>query len=216
MRVLFLSPGLGIGGSERLTLRYAEAMLARGHRAGIAHGVERGVANDLVGPAREAGTEVFQISGQPLDYATLPGWAAGLRRAIARFEPTVLHAQSVTTAAAARLAAPRTPLLVTVHGLERADRERLAAVALSGLQATLSAVSEQAATNIRRFWPHPAIEVLPTGIDLGELERSADSVDVEPFGSPAFCCVARQEPIKGVDVLLEAFALARGRIPRPG
>lgn len=216
MRVLFLSPGLGIGGSERLTLKYASAMLARGHATGIAHGVERGVDNDLVQVARDRGLETMQVSAEPLGLGSLPAWTRALRRASGRFRPDVLHAQSVTSAVAGRLALPRVPLLVTLHGLERADRERLAAVVLSGLGASLTAVSDRAAANVARYWPQPSIDVLPTGIDLDELERLAESVAVERVGNPAFCCVARQEPVKGVDVLIEAFARVVGKLPDAG
>jgi len=127
-----------------------------------------------------------------------------------------LHAQSVTSAIAGRLAAPRRPLVVTLHGLERADRERLASPLLSVLRAQLTAVSERAAESVAQHWPHPSIAVLPAGIDIVELERAAGSRSVQRLGAPAFCCVARQEPIKGVDVLIEAFASARKELPGAG
>lgn len=214
MRILFLSPSLGIGGSERLTVRYATALRARGHQTGIAHGIQRGVTNDLAPGAREAGVTVFQVADGPLGARTLHTWSTGLRRAGREFAPDVFHAQSVTAALAARLASPRTPLVVTVHGLVRPQTERVAAVLLSALRASLTAVSAPTAANLSRPWPHPEVEVLPTGIDTAELERSALLEQAQTFGSPAFCCVARHEPIKGVDVLLDAFALVHADLPR--
>ena len=38
MRILLLTPGLGLGGSERLTLDYARGLSARGHETLVAHG----------------------------------------------------------------------------------------------------------------------------------------------------------------------------------
>ncbi len=215
MRVVFLSPSLGVGGSERLTLRYAAALHSRGHRTAIAHGVQRGVTNDLAAAA-DAGVEVMQVSDGPLEARTLPGWASGLHRATRGFDPEVFHAQSVTSALAARLARPRRPLVMTLHGLVRPRTERVAAPVLAALRATLTAVSEPTAQSVRRHWPHPSLEVLPVGIDIEELQHAAGLERVPRTGRPAFCCVARQEPIKGIDVLLQAFALVLADLPDAG
>lgn len=215
MRVVFLSPSLGVGGSERLTLRYAAALHSRGHRTAIAHGVQRGVTNDLAAAAH-AGVEVMQVSDGPLEARTLPGWAAGLRHATRDFDPDVFHAQSVTSALAARLARPRRPLVMTLHGLVRPRTERVAAPLLAALGATLTAVSEPTAQSVARHWPHPHLDVLPVGIDIEELERCAALDPVSRLGRPAFCCVARHEPIKGIDLLIEAFARVLRELPEAG
>lgn len=216
MRALFLSPSLGIGGSERLVLRYATALRARGHETGIAHGTQRGVTNDLADVARAAGIHVMHVADLPLEARTVPRWAAGLRRASREFAPDVFHAQSVTAALAARVARPRMPLVVTVHGLVLADRERLAAALLSLLRGRLTAVSRATADSVAQHWPHPRIEALPVGIDVAELDRAAAVEAISRFGQPAFCCVARHEPIKGVDVLIEAFATVLQQLPEAG
>jgi glycosyltransferase involved in cell wall biosynthesis len=83
-------------------------------------------------------------------------------------------------------------------------------------------VSAQTAAGLRRHGL-PDVEVLPPGVDLAALRtatgrpargRSVAEVDREhrigppddPVeGRPRFVCVARQEPEKGVDVLIAAF-----------
>lgn len=216
MRILFLSPTLGIGGSERLTIGYATALRERGHDVAVAHGVGPNESNDLVPELASLGIPVFRVSDRPLDHISVGRWARGLHQAIERFAPDVLHAQSVTAAVAGRIAGRRLGQVVTVHGLERADRERLAAIALTLTRARLTAVSQQAATGISRHWPHPRVEVLPAGIDIAALRQAAERHPVERFGEPAFCCVARQEWVKGVDVLIRAFAGVLEELPNAG
>lgn len=216
MRILFLSPTLGIGGSERLTVGYAEALRDRGHAVAVAHGVDRHLPNDLAPELTALGIPVFRVCDRPLDHLSVGRWARGLHQAIERFSPDVLHAQSVTAAVAGRVAGGRLGQVVTVHGLERADRERLAALVLPLTRSRLTAVSQQAATGLSRHWPHPPVEVLPAGIDIAALRRAADRHPVERFGEPAFCCVARQEWIKGVDVLIRAFAEVLDELPDAG
>ena len=90
------------------------------------------------------------------------------------------------------------------------------------MRATVSAVSAQTAAGLRRHGL-PDVEVLPPGVDLAALRaattrppRGQTAADLdrahrigppdEPVpGRPRFVCVARQEPEKGVDVLIEAF-----------
>ncbi len=212
MRILFLSPTLGIGGSETLTYRYATQMRARGHQAIVAYAW----VDQYVERLERAGVRCVLVSRRPLTPRTVPQWDRALRRLVPEFRPTVIHAQSVTAAVAARMGAPRLPLLITLHGLEQAKHERLAAIALALTRGTLTAVSERAAHSVGRYFPHPPIEVLPAGVDVAELERFAqDPVPPAP-GHPHFCCVARHEPVKGVDVLVRAFAQVHAQLPEAG
>jgi glycosyltransferase involved in cell wall biosynthesis/peptidoglycan/xylan/chitin deacetylase (PgdA/CDA1 family) len=212
MRILFLSPTLGIGGSETLTFRYATHMQARGHEAVIAYAW----VDEQVERLEAAGVRCVRVSPEPLTGRTLPSWRETVRELVAEFQPTVVHAQSVTAALAARLGAPGVPLLVTLHGLEQARDERRAALLLRLTGGTLTAVSQRAADSIRRYRPSPRIEVLPGGLDVQDAERAAQDPVPDPPGHPHFCCVARVEPIKGVDVLIRAFALALPDLPGAG
>jgi glycosyltransferase involved in cell wall biosynthesis/peptidoglycan/xylan/chitin deacetylase (PgdA/CDA1 family) len=212
MRILFISPTLGIGGTETLISRYATQMQARGHEAVIAYGW----FGEQVESLERAGVRCVLASPNRLTGRSLPEWRRSLRALVSEYEPDVVHAQSVTSAVAARLAAPRLPLLVTLHGLEQARHERAAALLLRLTRGTLTAVSQRAADSVRRYFPSPPVEVLPAGLDIAQVELAAQGEVPPAPGSPHFSCVARHFPVKGVDVLLEAFALALERIPGAG
>src|SRR3954469_8953279 len=70
VRILLVTPGLGLGGSERLTLAYARGLSARGHAALIAYGPpdRLGTAADEAGVARRL------VSERRLGARTLPEW----------------------------------------------------------------------------------------------------------------------------------------------
>ena len=119
------------------------------------------------------------------------------------FRPDAIHAHSLTTTAAARLAAPRTPILATVHGMPPSDESRAALLLRSASHVT--AVSETAAAGLARHRLAPPVEVLHAGVDVAATTLAAAERDVPRHGSPAFTCVARHHHAKGVDVLIRAF-----------
>jgi glycosyltransferase involved in cell wall biosynthesis len=212
MRILFLTPTLGIGGSEKLTVSYALGMQRRGHRVGVAFGFNA----SLAGALEDAGVDLFNVSPRHLKPATLPEWTWQLRRAIRAFKPDVIHAQSVRSAVCARLASPRMPVLVTVHGIRESD-EAFASLLFRAAGVRLTAVSESSAEGLRRRSWAPEVEVFSPGIDVEQIR--ADARLGEPLalvGEPSLCCVARQERAKGIDVLLHAFAIARRDLPGAG
>ena len=145
VRILLVTPGLGLGGSERLTLAYARGLNARGHATLVAYGppVRLGDAADEAGIARRL------VSERRLGARTLPEWLRALRALVHEFQPDVVHTQSVRTTVAVALAAPRTPLLATVHGIEESE-ERGAALALLFSRARVAAVSQSSADGLRR------------------------------------------------------------------
>ncbi len=60
VRILLVTPGLGLGGSERLTLAYARGLVARGHDVLVVHGPpERFSDADVEGISRR------RLSGRP-------------------------------------------------------------------------------------------------------------------------------------------------------
>ncbi len=56
--------------------------------------------------------------------------------------------------------------------------------------------------------------VVPSGVGLERAAEPAEGLEIEP-GDVVVGCVARLEPVKGVDVLLEAAALASPKTRRP-
>lgn len=211
MRILFLTPTLGLGGSERLTVGYAAGLKQRGHEVAIAYGRTNGQRITT----EKAGIPTHELSPADPEHE-LRQWIRNLRRLAATQRPDVIHAQSVTTAAIARVAAPRVPLLVTMHGVPT-DDEAAAALGLRATFAHVTAVSSATADGLRRFPWSPTVDVLHAGVDIAKLE--SDSVTfgpVELIGSPKLCCVARQMPQKGIDVLLRTIAQLTDELPDVG
>jgi len=218
VRILFITPTLGVGGAERLVVAESAGLAARGHAVTVAFGVF-----DVQGAAlADAGVEQRMVSRRHLGARTLPEWLRAVRRVVREVGPDVLYAHSVTAAVVARAAAPRIPLLVTIHGISSESEARAARI-LRLVRGTVTAVSEQTAAGLRRHGL-PAVEVLPPGVDFASLRaattrpaRGASTVELDRMlrigppdapveGRPRFVCVARQEPEKGVDVLVAAFA----------
>ncbi len=213
MRVLFVIPTLDAAGAEKLTVGYARGLQERGHETAVAYGLPR---HPLRGELEEAGVRAINVSPNALSGRTLLEWARSLRRTVREFRPDVIHAQSVTSALAARLATPRTPLLVTLHGISMSD-EPLAALIFRAVRAHLTAVSAATAKGITRFRWAPHVDVLPPGVDLETLRtESLSAPSLGLVGEPRLCCVARQEPQKGIDILLRSFVDVRKRLPGAG
>ena len=213
MRILFVTPSLGTGGAERLTVNSALSMLGRGHAVGVVFGFL-----DLqAGPLRDAGVELYERVGAVPGLTNLVPWVGHVRRAVRDFRPDVIYAQSVTTALVARLAAPRLPLLATVHGISHTD-ERVASLLFRAAKVRLTAVSEATAAGLRRYpWASP-VEVLSPGVDSDQVRAQSHLVEqpIEAIGSPSLCVVARQQPEKGVDVLLRALPAVARELPDVG
>jgi glycosyltransferase involved in cell wall biosynthesis/peptidoglycan/xylan/chitin deacetylase (PgdA/CDA1 family) len=212
VRILFLTPTLGTGGSEKLTVGYALGMARRGHDAAVAYGF----ADSQAGPLREAGIDLFELTPKRLKPWTLREWAQRLREACSEFRPDVIHAQSVTSAVASRFAAPRVPLLVTIHGISRAN-EPLASLLLRAANVRLTAVSEASAAGINRHPWSPDVEILGPGVDTHQVTHDADRLGtVDLAGPPSLVCVARQDRAKGIDILIRAVALVAREHPSVG
>ena len=213
VRILLVTPGLGLGGSERLTLAYARGLNARGHATLVAYGPPVRLAD----AADEAGVARRLVSEHRLSARTLPEWLRALHALVREFRPDVVHAQSVRTTVAAALAAPRTPLLATVHGIEESE-ELGAALALRASRARVAAVSQASADGLQRHRLAPKVVIVPGGVDIEELERAARTAPATPIPDrrPLVACLARHFPVKGVDVLVEAFPRVLESVPGAG
>ncbi len=212
MRILFLTPTLGLGGSERLTVGYAAGLKARGHEVAIAYSIK----NRHEEATDQAGIDTFNLAKDVPSRRSLGEWVTNMRRVVRRLRPDVIHAQSVATAAIARIAAPRVPVLVTMHGVPP-DDEAAAALALRAMGAHVLAVSDATAAGLQRFPWSPKVEVLHAGVDITRIESDTRRFGpVVLAGSPKLCCVARQTPQKGIDVLIRAMTYLTDELPDVG
>jgi glycosyltransferase involved in cell wall biosynthesis len=163
-------------------------------------------------------------------------WSGALREA-REFGPDIVHAHSpFVTGLLARTLARSTaaPLVFTHHtrfadyahyiGLLASPGRRLTAAYLRGFWRACAAIvapSQDLAGSIRdEIGSDPAgrVRVIPTGIDVAGIQ-ALPSVDSRPeVGWPADALVAaslgRLAPEKSPELLLDAFALASGRLPQ--
>ena len=212
MRILFVTPSLGTGGAERLTVNAALEMQQRGHTVGVVFGFLALQA----GPLHEAGVNMYERPGATPVFANLLPWVRHVRRAVRDFRPDVIYAQSVATALAARLASHKLPLLVTVHGISHTD-ERLASILFRASGVTLTAVSEATAEGLHRYPWSPRAEVLRPGVDAEQVAEESRAIDpVAKVGEPSLAVVARQQPEKGTDVLIRALPALARELPKVG
>ncbi len=212
MRILFVTPSLGTGGAERLTVNSALGLQGRGHTVGVAYGY----LSLQAGPLREAGVDLYERPGATPGLTNLLPWARHIRRAVREFRPDVIYAQSVATALAARLASHNSPMLVTVHGISHTD-ERLASILFRASGVKLTAVSEASAAGLQRYPWAPPVEVLSPGVDAAQIvEQSLAIGPVAKVGEPSLAVVARQQPEKGTDVLLRALPALAQKLPKVG
>jgi glycosyltransferase involved in cell wall biosynthesis/peptidoglycan/xylan/chitin deacetylase (PgdA/CDA1 family) len=210
VRILLVTPGLGLGGSERLTLAYARGLVARGHDVLVVHGPP-----DRLGPA--AADIARHRIDERLSRRTFPAWFRSMRAIVKEFRPDVAHTQSMRTTLLVAAATPRMPLLATVHGIDESE-ERSAALVLRASRARVTAVSQASADGVRRHHFAPHVELVPPGVDMEALERAAleAPATVIPDRLPRVVCVARHFPVKGVDVLVEAFPQVLAALPQAG
>lgn len=207
-----MTPTLALGGSETLTIRYASGLRERGHEVVIAYGVKN-IQREALERAQLTAVQLskrFPGPGSALE------WTRNLRHLVRTFRPDIVHAQSVKSSTLVRLAAPTVPQLVTIHGMEHKD-EAMAALALKLTRARVTAVSSATQEGLDRFPWSPPIELFYAGIDIDKLRsQSTGEKAFELIGTPRLCCVARQKPQKGIDVLLHAMTSIVEVFPEAG
>jgi glycosyltransferase involved in cell wall biosynthesis len=212
VRILTVSPSLGLGGAERLAVTYAERLQERGNDVTIAYGHRPGGWFETrVAPS----VEVRKLTDLVLSGRTFPTWRRTLRSLGLELNPDVVFAHSVTAVAVAAMALPRVPRVVMLHGIPD-ESERLAAYVLRASRARALAVSDQTADGIKRYRGAPDIEVVRSGVDLAALEGAAGrQLELEP-AAPRFLFVGRFWHQKATDVLIDAFARVVEVLPEAG
>jgi glycosyltransferase involved in cell wall biosynthesis len=228
MRILFLNHTGQCGGAEGLLLRLIATLNGE---------TELAVACPAGGPLAESLSELdvqlFPIAGTTLNLqlaarqtvvgtAELLGSAVAVHRAVRRFRPAVVHANTLRGGLIAAL--PRVlgkaPLLVQSHehlgpgGASRATRELLSRTADHVI-----AVTDATARDFNAGLARPVAERLYPGIDQSWFRPSSQSREEIlgrlPFeaGGPLLGQLAQITPWKGQDVTIQAFARVRERFP---
>ncbi len=131
------------------------------------------------------------------------------RAALAAFRPDVVHVHEPLTPSVSMFAtlASRAPVVATVHAyLDRSRAMELAAPVLRRVWARVAvgvAVSEAAASFLRRSLPGVDLEVVPNGVDVRAFEAP------RPMDLPEgrrIAWVNRLDPQKGFAIAVAAFA----------
>jgi glycosyltransferase involved in cell wall biosynthesis len=208
MRVLHVISEMGSGGAETLVA----GMVSRGEEYGWTSAVASagGFRADALAAA---GTPVFPVPLARRSKAGVLKAAWATRRAVARFRPDVVLAHNVGASLVARLAVlpRRRPLLSVFHGVA-ADDYPAAARILRRTADSVVAVS-----------PATADRLAEAGLDRPVVIRNAVFARPPVFGraevraslgvperTPVALCLARLEPQKRHDVLLDAWAAVEG------
>ena len=226
-----------VGGVETHVAEVARELVARGDEVEV-WTVDRGERPAIAGPAGwQAGTAetgpdavVVRYLPTPLPARRVasaarfvvraPGAWRRWGQAHRRFRPDVLHVHCFGPNGLYALALHRrfgTPLVVTSHGETRGDDEDVfaqSALLRRGLRAALSraaavtAPSEYVLDDLRSRFGLSGGEVVPNGV------APALEVTAAPLEGRYIATVRRLGWMKGVDLLVSAFALARdqGRI----
>ncbi|HET6547251.1 MAG TPA: glycosyltransferase, partial [Solirubrobacter sp.] len=146
MRVLLASPGMGVGGAERVVIDLAHGLASRGHEvlvSGPAGPLDAELSAERV-LLRESGRSVAGVADS----------VARLAREIRGRRPTLVHGHNVkatvVAGAAARLARGprRPPVVATFHGVM--PGEYRAAARLLRAADRVACVSEELAADLAR------------------------------------------------------------------
>jgi len=164
MRVLLASPGLGMGGAERVVLQLAAGLLERGHVV-----VVSGSSGPLEDEVAALGVERVVLPERGRSPLGAAAATVQLAREIRRLRPDVVHGHnvkaSVLAAMGARLAAPgrRPRLVATFHGV--VPSEYRAAAALLRSVDVVACVSAELVDGLRRAgFPAGRLELVHNAI----------------------------------------------------
>ncbi len=202
MRVLHVISEMGTGG--------AEALVAGMARAGERYGWESAVASGGGHRAEALRVPHFEVPLARRRAGGVVRAAKATRTAYRAFRPDVVVAHNVGASAVARLAMVplrRTPLLTVFHGVSATDHGSAVRV-LRRTSDTVVAVASATADRLREAGLgevsviRNAVFPTPPRVDRFTV-RSALGVAVDV---PIALCLARMEPQKRHDVLLDAWA----------
>ena len=234
LRVLQLIDSLAPSGAERSLVSLAPHLVTEGVDVHIAYLIERG---GLRADVERAGIPLYALTGGG-ERGRRRRWLNLTADLLRDLRPDVVHttlfeADLAGRRAAARMRVPCVSSLVnTAYGYTELSRDGLRRSRVWAAQAA-DAVTARSVTKFhalthyvaslmgrRLFLPASRIEVIPRGRDPETLgRRSAERRNSTrhqlgiPHGVPLILAVGRQEPQKGLDVLLMALPSVRSRFP---
>lgn len=234
MKVMHVITRLILGGAQQTALRLCEELVDRGHTVTLVYGPIFGPEGTLLGRAEASGATLVELPTLHREVAPLTDWrcARGLRRLIHETKPDVVHTHSSKAGILGRYAAWKEGVALvthTVHGLPWHDRQS------AWKNRMFQALEHEAAKHCHRLIavtrqmrdefvrlgiaPLEKFEVIPSGIDIerfhaapGTRERTRAELGIPP-DAPVLGIVARLDPLKGHDDLLDVFPRLQQRLP---
>jgi len=214
MRIVLVSPSLGVGGAERIVVELARALAASGDAVAVAAPpgrLERGL------PAGVARLALSDRGRSPL-----ASGADALRLAgfIRRFGADVVHAHNprlgAASAVAGRLSGRRPRVVSSYHGVARGD-QRMAA-RLLGWSDLVICVSVDARDALAAAGvPPERLRVIPNGVDAAAAippeRRAALDAELGLQGRPVVAIVGRLVPQKAHHRFLDAAVRVVAAVP---
>jgi phosphatidylinositol alpha-mannosyltransferase len=201
------------GGVQVHVKNLATRLLERGHEAIV-------LAPTTVSPldpwVRSVGRPV-RIAYRGTVAPIAPQSYLRVRSALAAFRPDIVHAHEPLTPSASMYAtlASKAPVVATVHAyLDRSIAMELAAPILRRVWRHVTvgiAVSEAAASFLRRVLPDAELEIVPNGVDVGALADAEPRGDL-PLGR-RILWVNRLDAQKGFPIGLAAFSKVLAEFP---
>jgi glycosyltransferase involved in cell wall biosynthesis len=238
MKVLHVITRLIVGGAQQNTIASCAAQVAAGHQVWLAYGPIYGPEGSLLDEAEKSGAVRVEIKSMRRAILPVHDWLCyrALRRLIRDVKPDLVHTHSSKAGILGRAAAwaerggGRPVVIHTIHGLpfhERQPRvvhglyvasERWAARRCDRLIGVTRAMVEAfQANNIGTAEP---FTVIPSGIDLSKFvpppPESRAAVRRElgiSADAPVVGILARLDPLKGQDDLLDILPRLRERYP---
>lgn len=234
MRILHIITRLIVGGAQQNTVLCCEDQVSHGHEVWLAHGPIYGPEGSMRDAAEAGGAELIEV--RAMRRAVMPGhdyWCyRALRKVIGRVKPEVVHTHSSKAGIVGRAAAwaEGVPAVVhTVHGLPFHERqpwyvhrgyvalERWAARRCHHLIAITPAMAQ--AFVAEGIAPAQRFTVIPSGVVLDDwqhhpLQRGhvRRELGMDP-DAPLIALVARLDPLKGHDDLIDVLPQLIGALP---
>jgi glycosyltransferase involved in cell wall biosynthesis len=218
-----------LGGAQRQAEALAPLLAARGADVTV---ITRRWTPDVAIRERRPGLRLVRVPGAGAGAAGSARWVAGAAGALLALRPDVIHAHDLLSPTTASLAAGRplrAPVVVKVLStgaggdvdrlLSKPLGARRLAAAVRGVAAFVSLSADVDAELLEHGVPPERLHRIPNGVDLARFRPpAADERERErrrlglPDAGPLTLYCGRLDPVKRLDVLLEAFAGVPGHL----